>query len=81
VTVAPSVPVVDRFLLDEPEIAELCGVSRNTVREWVASGLLESVELPRARGTGRRKRRVLYRRDDVLAFVASLPSAGARAAS
>lgn len=72
-SIAPHVPIPEKLLLDEPEIAELCGTSRNTVREWSARGLIRPVELPVNR-EGQPKRRVLYRRADVLAFVASLPS-------
>jgi hypothetical protein len=63
----------DKFLLDEPEVAELCGTSRGTVRDWKDRGLIVPVELPRNRD-GSAKRRVLFRRDDILAFVESLPS-------
>lgn len=78
VSIAPTVPVVDRFLLDEPEVAELCGVSRNTVRDWCRRGLIVPVVLPHALdgdGNPKPKRRKLFRREEVLAFVTSLPSA------
>ena len=71
-TVAPSVPVVDRYLLDEPEASVLCGVSRNTFRSWVAAGYIRPVELPPTTG-GRPKRRVLYLASDVRTFAESLP--------
>ena len=35
-----AVPMADRLLLSEPEVAALCGVSRHTVRRWKAAGLL-----------------------------------------
>ena len=58
------VPMADRLLLSEPEVAALCGVSRHTVRRWKAAGLLRAVELPFG------MRRNLYRRADVEAFLA-----------
>ena len=60
------VPITERLLLSEPEVAALCGVSRNTVRLWRAAGLLQMVELPFG------MRRNLYRRADVEAFLANL---------
>jgi excisionase family DNA binding protein len=59
-----AVPLADRLLLSEPEVAALCGVSRHTVRRWKAAGLLRAVELPFG------LRRNLYRRADVEAFLA-----------
>ena len=61
-----QVPLAERLLLSEPEVAALCGVSRTTVRLWQAAGLLQMVELPFG------MRRNLYRRADVEAFLASL---------
>ena len=58
------VPMAERLLLSEPEVAALCGVSRHTVRRWKAAGLLQIVELPFG------MRRNLYRRADVEAFLA-----------
>ena len=58
------VPMADRLLLSELEVAALCGVSRHTVRRWKAAGLLRTVELPFG------MRRNLYRRADVEAFLA-----------
>ncbi len=58
------VPIAERLLLSEPEVAALCGVSRNTVRRWKTAGLLRAVELPFG------IRRNLYRRVDVEAFLA-----------
>jgi hypothetical protein len=78
VTVAPSVPVVDHFLLDEPDAAELCAVARNTFRKWVKLGLIRPVDLPHtldAAGNPKPLRRKLYRRSDVVAFVDGLPGA------
>ena len=60
------VPIAERLLLSEPEVAALCGVSRNTVRLWQAAGLLQMVELPFG------MRRNLYRRADVEAFLTRL---------
>jgi hypothetical protein len=60
------VPIAERLLLSEPEVAALCGVSRTTVRLWQAAGLLQMVELPFG------MRRNLYRRADVEAFLANL---------
>ena len=59
-----AVPMADRLLLSEPEVAALCGVSRHTVRRWKAAGLLRTVALPFG------MRRNLYRRADVEAFLA-----------
>jgi hypothetical protein len=64
------VPIAERLLLSEPEVAALCGVSRNTVRLWKAAGLLQMVELPFG------MRRNLYRRADVEAFLAGLEGGG-----
>lgn len=61
-----QVPIAERLLLSELEVAALCGVSRNTVRLWKTAGLLQTVELPFG------MRRNLYRRTDVEAFLASL---------
>jgi len=61
-----QVPLAERLLLSEPEVAALCGVSRTTVRLWQAAGLLQMVELPFG------MRRNLYRRADVEAFLAGL---------
>ena len=60
------VPIAERLLLSEPEVAALCGVSRNTVRLWQAAGLLHMAELPFG------MRRNLYRRTDVEGFLAGL---------
>ena len=54
------------LLVDEYELADLLGVSRPTVRNWVAAGCIHPVELPG------RIRRNLYRRADVEAWVAGL---------
>ena len=61
-----QVPLAERLLLSEPEVAALCGVSRTTVRLWQAAGLLQMVELPFG------MRRNLYRRADVEAFLTRL---------
>ncbi len=58
-----EVPLRDRYLLGEAEVAALCGVSRHTVRRWKDAGLLRTVELPFG------MRRNLYRRADVEAFL------------
>ena len=63
---APLIEPKDRLLLDEDELAELFGVSKPTVRSWVADGFIRRVELPGG------IRRNLYRRSDADAFVASL---------
>jgi hypothetical protein len=62
----PSVPVAERLMLDELEVAALCGVSRHTVRRWKAAGLLQPVQLPFA------MRRVLFMKTDVESFLAGL---------
>ena len=54
--------LAERFLVDEVTAAQLCGVSRPTLRRWVDAGLLSSVALP----FGLRRR--LYRRSDVAEF-------------
>jgi excisionase family DNA binding protein len=56
-----------RLLLDMQEVAEACNVSLSTVRRWVSSGYLRPVDLPNL------SRRKLFRRDAVLAFIASCP--------
>jgi len=61
-----AIPVRDHYLLTELEVAELCGVSRWTVREWMKAGHLRPVALPAG------IRRNLYRRGDVEAFAAGL---------
>jgi hypothetical protein len=58
-----DVPLRERYLLAEIEVAALCGVSRHTVRRWKDAGLLRTVELPFG------LRRNLYRRSDVEAFL------------
>ncbi len=61
-----GIPPWRRLLLDEDELAEMLGVSRPTVRRYVALGLFSPVEMPL------KIRRTLYRRTDVEAFVASM---------
>ena len=63
---APLIAPKDRLLLDEDELAELLGVSKPTLRSWVANGFLQPVKLPGG------VRRNLYRRSDADDFVASL---------
>ena len=57
------------WLMNMGEIAEASNVSLSIVRRWVSAGYLKPVELPLL------TRRKLFRRDDVLAFVASCPTA------
>jgi len=57
------------WLMNMGEIAEANNVSLSIVRRWVSAGYLKPVELPLL------TRRKLFRRDDVLAFVASCPTA------
>jgi excisionase family DNA binding protein len=58
-----EVPLRERYLLGEAEVAALCGVSQQTVRRWKAAGFLRTVELPFG------MRRNLYRRSEVEAFL------------
>jgi hypothetical protein len=63
--VKPDAPP-DAFLLDVPGVAHECSVSAQTVRRWIAAGVLHPVSLPGG------CRRVLVRRADVAAMVDSL---------
>jgi len=63
-----AVPAWSRFLLDEEEASQMCGVSRPTWRRWVREGLVSPVALPHG------MRRKLYRRADVERFVLDLAS-------
>ena len=60
------IPLSEYLLLDEPEAATICGVSRPTFRTWVQAGYLQRVRLPFG------IKRNLFKRSDLLAFVASL---------
>ena len=53
------------LLIDETEVGELLGISKSTVRRWVAADVLHPVDLPHCT-------RRLYRLDDVRALVNSL---------
>ena len=66
---ADNGPSPFRLLMNMPEIAEASHVSLSVVRRWVSAGYLKPVELPLL------TRRKLFRRDDVLTFVASCPTA------
>lgn len=61
-----GIPIRDHFLLTEVEVAEMCGVSRWSVRRWMKAGLLVPVALPWG------QKRNLYRSADVEAFLAGL---------
>ncbi len=62
-----TIPPWERLLVDEDEISELIGVSKPTVRRYVAEGLFRPVQMPLG------IRRNLYRLADVRAAVAALP--------
>jgi len=66
---ADNGPSPYRLLMNMAEIAEANNVSLSIVRRWVAAGYLKPVDLPLL------TRRKLFRRDDVLTFVASCPTA------
>lgn len=66
---ADNGPSPYRLLMNMGEIAEASHVSLSVVRRWVSAGYLKPVELPLL------TRRKLFRRDDVLTFVASCPTA------
>jgi len=66
---ADNGPSPFRLLLNRQEIAEATNVSLSVVDRWVAAGYLAPVELPLL------TRRKLFRRDDVLRFIAN-PEAG-----
>ncbi len=62
-----SVPVHEQELWDEPEIAAVASASITTVRLWARKGLIRRVSPYVAR-------RNLYRRDEVMGFLAGLES-------
>jgi predicted site-specific integrase-resolvase len=61
-----SIPIHERFLLDEETASIMCGVCLDTFRAWRKAGHVRCVKLPIG------DRRKLYRRSDLVEFVESL---------
>ena len=65
----------EKALLSEEEVAAYLGVSRPTVRVWVADGEFGPVVLPNGK-LGGETRRNLYRRKDIDWWLATLSTKG-----
>ena len=61
-----AIPTPERILVSEDEACALIGVSKPTLRGWVAEGLISPVSLPHG------IRRRLYRRSDLETWAARL---------